>query len=143
GMGLFRRDRGRKGAEGLAFFDHSVDSIAHLRMTWIGEDTPVSQGTWAELHSPAMPGDDAAASYPIGSFGARQLRARKFFDLDEGCVLCERCRDFGFCACRAEEGYRQPAITDAIMPCCPLQGGPQCGSIVPGSRLDIELVEVP
>src|SRR5262245_37300330 len=52
GMGLLGRHSRRERTECLALFHHGVDSIAHFRMTWVGQDAAVSERARTKLHPP-------------------------------------------------------------------------------------------
>src|SRR5262245_28801188 len=141
GVRLFCRYGRGKGTKGLALFDHGVDSISHFRMTWIGEDTAVSERARAELHSATMPCNDLSPCNPICSFGTCALRIGKTFHLDQMRMLSERFIHFTLPGSRSEERYRHAPIANAIVNRRPLQCSPERRAIIAGSRLDIDLIE--
>src|SRR5262249_59637678 len=59
-MNFFKRHGRRKRTKRLTHLDHRIDTITHLRMARIGQNTAMPQRARPEFHSPAIPGDHSA-----------------------------------------------------------------------------------
>src|SRR5208283_513416 len=97
----------RKGPEGLAFFYHCIDAVAHLGMPRIGKNAAVAERARAVLHASARPRNHASVGDELGCRGAGLLHRRVALPLDFAVEALQRSLRFGVVVSRTEERGRE------------------------------------
>src|SRR5262245_11729181 len=81
-MNFFKRHSRRKRTKCLTHLDHRIDTITHLRMARIGQNTAMPQRAWPEFHSPAIPSDHSARRNQPRRFDTSVLKRPEAHDFD-------------------------------------------------------------
>src|SRR5690349_23643205 len=134
-------DCGCEGAEGFAHLHHGIDTIAHSRMSWIGQDTAMAQGALPELHAAAIPTDNTAICNQPGGLLACIRKAFERVSFNAAVEVLECFFDLGERVSRPVERYGNTSIANAAILSSPESGCSKRGAIIARSRLHKNVIK--
>ena len=140
---FFHRARGSKRTEGLALLHHSVDSVAHLRVSRIGQNAAIAQRSRTVFHASAEPCDYPSIRNQLCCGRARGCERIEALPFDLAVETFQRGLNIARGVARPKERSRQPVVGNLLRKRTAIERCSQRHAVVAGHGLHIHFIEQP